>query len=142
MGDSLLLWRRGRPHGYHGGGIAQICTLGLILAVHKAHVYLWKHSGADIKALFAPIPIDKQEVFAYLLADALGRPLLHKSDARGVGQRGDNGLTKANSEIAKVKAATYMHRGASSEVCCQGGLNAQVCWSRAPRAQRKTAQSL
>ena len=47
------------------------------------------------------VSIDKQEVFAYLLADALGRPLLHREDVRDVGQRGDNAAAKVK-RVLKV----------------------------------------
>ena len=110
----------GGPTATGDGGLALACTLALILTVHKARDYLWKHRRAEIKAMFAPERIDKQEVFAFLLIDALGRPLLHTSDARNVGQRGDSGLAKANSEVARVKAATYS-AGASSARRRQGG---------------------
>ena len=36
--------------------------------------------------------IDRQEVFAFALADALGRPLLPHDAARDVGQNGDNAV--------------------------------------------------
>ena len=97
----------GGPTATGDGGLALACTLALILTVHKARDYLWKHRRAEIKAMFAPERIDKQEVFAFLLIDALGRPLLHKGDARGVGQRGDNGLAKAEQALASAKQSAY-----------------------------------
>ena len=97
----------GGPVATGDGGASARCTLSLIQVVNKARNYLWKHRRADIVALFAPAPIAKQEVFAYLLVDALGLPLLHKDYALSVGQRGDNGLAKAESDAKACKQSTY-----------------------------------
>ena len=78
--------------------------LELLVAADVARVRFWAaHEDAAVRACAPRMLIDKQEVFAYLIADALGRPLLPEDDARGVGQRCDNGAAKAKG-ILKVKA--------------------------------------
>ena len=83
------------------------CTFGLLITVHGNRKYLWEHRRADLKALFAPALLSKQEVFAYLMNDALDRPLLHKADALRFGQRCDNGLAKAERVKATARACCY-----------------------------------
>ena len=82
-------------------------TLNLLLVVDEVREDLWKRFRADLKALFAPALLSKQEIYAFLMNDALNRPLLHKADALRFGQRCDNGLAKAKREQAKAKAASY-----------------------------------
>ena len=55
------------------GGVASIATLALIVAIDKVRKELWKAHIGDFKRLFAADSrqIGKQEVLAYLLADAL-----------------------------------------------------------------------
>ena len=91
------------------GGVASIATVALIVAIDKVRNELWKTHIDDFKRLFAADSrqISKQEVLAYLLADALGLPVLWHGDALKVGQRGDNALAKYAKEMppAKKKAA-------------------------------------
>ena len=51
---------------------------------------LWSEREEEVRRACEPTRglIDGQEVFAYLLADVLGRPVLHPDDARGVGRNG------------------------------------------------------
>ena len=51
----------------------------------------------------APALIDKEEILGYVLADALGRPLLTPEDARKIGKRAASQLTVIGK---KLKAAT------------------------------------
>ena len=76
-------------------------TVAFVLAVKTAVSDLWKARMDEIKARCRPsLPppglIDEQEVFGYVLADALGRPLLPHEAARDVGQAGDNAVASAN----------------------------------------------
>ena len=87
------------------GGVASIATLALIVAIDKVRNEMWKTHTDDFKRIFAgdSRKISKQEVLAYLLADALGLPVLWHGDALKVGQRGDNALAKYTKEMPAVK---------------------------------------
>ena len=65
---------------------------------------LWKSHEATVRQHFAPELVAKQEIFGYLLNDMAGKQLLHKDYAMPVGQRGDNAVTKAKSQL-KLKSA-------------------------------------
>ena len=72
------------------GPILRIMTIALILAVNDAVNELWKENADEIKKRCGPsMPkglIDRQELFAFVLNDVLGRPLLPHDAAREVGQ--------------------------------------------------------
>ena len=74
-------------------------TLKLIVAALVAVDSFWEACSDDVKVACAPAPIAKQEVLGYLLADLLGRPLLHESDAMAVGQRGENAVAAAKRKL-------------------------------------------
>jgi hypothetical protein len=65
---------------------------------------LWKTHEAQVRQRFAPVLVAKQEVFGYLLNDIAGKQLLHSDYAMPVGQRGDNAVAKAKSQL-KLKSA-------------------------------------
>ena len=81
------------------GPILRIMTIALILAVNDAVNELWKENADEIKKRCGPsMPkglIDRQELFAFVLNDVLGRPLLPHDAAREVGQTGDNAVAGA-----------------------------------------------
>ena len=77
-------------------------ALELVVVADVARTRFWGAHEEEVVAACG-VAIDKQEVFAYLLADALGRPLLHRDDARDVGQRGDNAAAKAR-RLLKITA--------------------------------------
>jgi hypothetical protein len=56
--------------------------------------------------------IDGREVFAYLLNDVFGRPLLHADDAHGVAQRGANAVAKARRQTGGQKTTKAAHEAA------------------------------
>ena len=75
--------------------VAPEATNELIVAAVKAfgpHIrgawQWWEQHKDNIKACCSPAQIDKEESLGYLLADALGHPLLVPEDARAVGKRG------------------------------------------------------
>ena len=78
-------------------------SLELIVAADVARTRFWAEYEAAVVSACAPLLVDKQEVLAYLLNDALYRPLLHADFARDVGRRCDNGAAKAKG-LLKVKA--------------------------------------
>ena len=63
-------------------------SVAFLLAVNDVVNELWAESAAEIKRRCGPsMPkglIDRQEVFAFVINDALGRPLLPHGDARKV----------------------------------------------------------
>ena len=73
--------------------------VAFILAINDVVNELWAACAEEIKRRCGPsMPkglIDRQEVFAFVLNDALGRPLLPHDAARGVGQAGDNAVAGA-----------------------------------------------
>ena len=81
------------------GPILRIMTIALTLAVNDAVNELWKENADEIKKRCGPsMPkglIDRQELFAFVLNDVLGRPLLPHDAAREVGQTGDNAVAGA-----------------------------------------------
>ena len=86
------------------GAVASPSTLGAILAAELAANALWKTHEAQVRQRFAPVLVAKQEVFGYLLNDIAGKQLLHSDYAMTVGQRGDNAVAKAKSQL-KLKSA-------------------------------------
>ena len=91
-------------------------TLLLICLVDQARSQLWKDSEGAVRAACCPrLPeglFCKVELFGYLLADVLGRPLLPADEALLVGQRGDNAVAKAK-RILNVKKPEAMWRAAA-----------------------------
>ena len=84
--------------------VASPSTLGAILAAELAANALWKTHEAQVRQRFASVLVAKQEVFGYLLNDIAGKQLLHSDYAMPVGQRGDNAVAKAKSQL-KLKSA-------------------------------------
>ena len=88
------------PRASGHGAAAIAATVELILAANEAIQALWKAKQEEIRRRCAPsLPtglIDRQEVFGYVLADALGRPLLPPDAARRIGQNGDNAVKGAD----------------------------------------------
>ena len=75
-------------------------TFGLIIDVNTAVREMWGAHADTIKRRCAPsMPkglLAMQEVFGYVLADVLGRPLVPADKAMSVGQNGDNALRTLN----------------------------------------------
>ena len=67
--------------------VATTATYGLVLAVRDVGGKLWEAREDDIKAACAPEQIDEVDLLALVIADALGRPLLHFDDRNAVGKR-------------------------------------------------------
>ena len=86
------------------GAVVSPSTLRAILAAELAANALWKTHEAQVRQCFAPELVAKQEVFGYLLNDMAGKQLLHSDYAMPVGQRGDNAVAKAKSQL-KLKSA-------------------------------------
>ena len=103
----FLFGHEAGPVATDDGGVSHLATLELIGLVHEARVALWKEQMAAIKALWAPLPFSKQELLAFLLADALGKPLLDNNLALAVGQCGDNAVAKLKRELTAAKKAAY-----------------------------------
>lgn len=100
---AMFLGETEAPRESGKGRLASDARLELVVAADVARVRFWKAHEHEVTRACAPALIDKQEVFAYLLADVLGRPLLPPDETRGVGRRGDNAAAKAKS-LLKVKA--------------------------------------
>ena len=90
------------------GAVASPSTLGAILAAELAANALWKTHEAQVRQRFAPELVAKQEVFGYLLNDMAGKQLLHSDYAMPVGQRGDNAVVKAKSQLRLKSAAACL----------------------------------
>ena len=90
------------------GAVASPSTLGAILAAELAANALWKTHEAQVRQRFAPELVAKQEVFGYLLNDMAGKQLLHSDYAMPVGQRGDNAVIKAKSQLRLKSAAACL----------------------------------
>ena len=112
-GKTMLTGEGERPVASGDTRRAAAATLELILSVCVAAEQLWDDCEDDIRRCCAPWTptglIDGREVFAYLLADVLGRPLLHPADTHGVAQRGANGVAKARKQTGgqKIAKASY-----------------------------------
>jgi hypothetical protein len=83
----MLFGEGERPVATHIDPIAREATYGLVHAVRDVVGDLWKARENDIKAACAPQLIDEVDVLALLIADALGKPLLHPDDRNAVGKR-------------------------------------------------------
>ena len=109
----MLIGDGERPVRSRDGRVAVVATLEVILTVYVAAEQLWTAREVDIKQCCGPsMPsglIDGREVFAYLLADVLGRPLLAPGDLHGVAQRGANAVTKARRLTGGQKTAEAAH---------------------------------
>jgi hypothetical protein len=93
---------------------ADRASLRVICIVDEARWRIWKARMHDVKAACCPrVPdglFDKQELFAYLLADVLRGPrLLPGEAARIVGQSADNAVAKAK-RLLKVKTNEALYR--------------------------------
>ena len=104
------------PAASGGDAVAKTATYGLILAAVEAVEALWKQRGDEIRQRCAPtLPtelIDKQEMLGYVLADALGRPLLPPEAARPVGRNGGNAATTAAKQLKAARRAAAEARRA------------------------------
>ena len=72
-------------------GAASRATLGLIVTCLAVRKSFWPSRKPEIKALLADElgRFDQEELLAHIINNALGRPLLVKTDARDVGDRGE-----------------------------------------------------
>ena len=119
--------------------VASPSTLGAILAAELAANALWKTHEAQVRQRFAPVLVAKQEVFGYLLNDIAGKQLLHSDYAMPVGQRGDNAVAKAKSQLKlKRRHSTGRHcvglllwrRAAPSAPLCAQACSLMPGWTR------------
>lgn len=84
--ESMLLGDGERPRSSSKGRLVIEATNGLLIDARFAVSELWEACADDIRAACAPTPIDEMDAYGYVLADALGRPLLHEDDAGDVGR--------------------------------------------------------
>ena len=77
----MLLGDGERPRASLAGSAASEATSGLLIDARFAIDKLWGSRQDEIKSACAPQQIDEMDCYGYLLADALGRPLLHSEDA-------------------------------------------------------------
>ena len=77
-------------------------TAAFVVAVRAAAGKLWLDREDDVKRALAPLQVDEVDCIAYLVADALGRPLLHPDDRNALGKRV---LTQATRAEAAIKSA-------------------------------------
>ena len=86
-------------------GVADAATPGLLIDAREAISELWRAREHDIKAACAPLQIDEMDCYGYLLADLLGKPLLHSDDAGDVGKRAHVKQKRAAADIKKAERA-------------------------------------
>ena len=96
---------------------ASAITNGLILDAVEACNALWPARKAgrkeEIKASCAPVPVDGMDVLAYIVADALKKPLLHSEDTNAYGKLVASKHTRAVAQLKKnEKAASDQARRA------------------------------
>lgn len=84
--EKMLLGRGERPIASRIDKVATEATYGLVIAVSDVASQLWQARQDDIKAACARL-IDEVDVMAYLMADTMGRPLMHYEDTNAVGKR-------------------------------------------------------
>ena len=111
---AMFLGETEAPRESGKGRLASDARLELVVAADVARVRFWKAHEHEVTRACAPALIDKQEVFAYLLADVLGRPLLPPDETRGVGRRGDN----AGREGQEPAEGQGEERGGRSVLAC------------------------
>ena len=97
---------------------ASAITNGLILDAVEACNALWPARKAgrkeEIKASCAPVPVDGMDVLAYIVADALKKPLLHSEDTNAYGKLVASQHTRAVAQLKKKeKAASDLARRSS-----------------------------
>jgi hypothetical protein len=111
--EAMLLGEGERPAASRIDAVAEEATLGLVLAVRGVVAKLWADRQDDIKPSCAPALIDEVDVIAYVIADALGRPVLHPDDTNGVGKRVDSCAKRVRS--SKVPDARREARKAAAK---------------------------
>ena len=116
-GARMFLGVSAGPQASGDGRAASGATLELAKLATEAVEALWKGHRDEIRRCCAPI--DKQEALGYLLADALGRPLLPTEHARPVGLKGQNAAKKEAAETAAAKAATRSAVRAATRAAAQ-----------------------
>ena len=92
---------------------AGVHTYVLVRTAKVAVAELFRAQGAEVARSCEPRLMDKEEALGHVVAAALGRPLVHEADVRGVGKRADNALAAAKArvpgavgaELAAVKRA-------------------------------------
>jgi hypothetical protein len=102
-------------------GIAAVAgeaTIGLVVAVRGVVETLWAARQDGIKAACAPTLIDEVDVLAYLIADALGRPLLSRAYTNDVGRRVHSCAARVRSE--KLPKAREQARTAARAAARKG----------------------
>ena len=89
-------------------GAASRATLGLIVTCLAVRKSFWPSHKPEIKVLLADElgRFDQEELLAHIINNALGRPLLAKTDARDVGTAANNAIKKEKKETAEAKART------------------------------------
>ena len=115
-------------------GIAAVAsegTYGLVIAVRGAASKLWDDRQDEIKAACAPQLIDDIDVTAYLIADALGRPLMHADDTNAVGKR----IATTAKRVRKAGRDAEVYKGLNLPDRTVG----RVCAEREPPSLRQLA---
>ena len=133
----MLLGDGERPRATGWGRAVAKCTIGFLLVVRAVVRQLWEAREDDIKAkcaAFMPTGlIDEMDVLAFVLADALGQPLLHPDDTNLFGKRIATRATRAQKDVYKEERRT-----ADAVRKAYGRLRTQL---RPPRRRGKARKS-
>jgi hypothetical protein len=104
--QAVLLGDGERPRATYWGRAVTEVTNGFILRFRHAISKFWAARANDVKRACAEgMPtglIDEYDVLAFVLADALGQPLLHPDDTNKFGKRVASKVTRLEDHLAKI----------------------------------------
>jgi hypothetical protein len=108
--DRLLRMLIGEGERHRRSGLDSVigqCTNRFIVTVRRVVTDVWKARETDIRRSCGPhLPtglIDEMDVLAYVLADALGRPLLHHDDTNKFGKKVAMQATRVEARLADAE---------------------------------------
>tara|TARA_B110000046_G_C12996094_1_gene400078 strand:+ start:517 stop:1953 length:1437 start_codon:yes stop_codon:yes gene_type:complete len=113
----------------------------LIRTAKVAVAELFRAQGAEVARSCEPRMMDKEEALGHVVAAALGRPLVHEADVRGVGKRADNALTAAKTRVpgavsAELAAVKRAEKAAKLDESLRPGVVAASTAGAAATAQK------
>ena len=118
---TMMLGTGERPMASGLDAVATAGTFGLVVAVRDVVSKLWATQRDDIIAACAPQLIDEIDVLAYLMADALGRPLLHPDDTNAVGKRIASCALRVTPSTPSSSSMRMWHGGSIAYAACMVG---------------------
>ena len=140
----MLASGAGAPRAAQASDAFSAAGVHLYLLVRTAKVAvaeLFRTRGAEVARSCEPRQMDKEEALGHVVAAALGRPLVHEADVRGVGKRADNALAAAKTRVpgavgAELTAVKRAEKAAKLDESLRPGVAAASAAGAAATAQK------